>query len=290
MEEIAFEGGVRCLVNSPGELDPAKPTRLVLYAAPAGSSIEQTIGRRVESKADWLFDVQHIGAQTRWLRARMREVNRVVAEVQAEPKSFVRWKHVHPDHPARVGAMVGALRKKVPGATLVLTGRSGGGSFTFSSLDGVEKIPDDVERIVFLDSNDAYDATLGHPAKLAAWLAAANVHRLVVLAYEDHVALLGGQTFVGEQGGTGRRSQAMLRDFLGKMAFTRSEADGLQRPTALGGRVEFLLKENPTKAVLHPRQVELNGFIPAMVAGTERAGQGYGYLGARASGEWITER
>ena len=107
MEEIAFEGGVRCVVNSPGQIDPAKATRLVLYAAPAGSSIGQTIGRRVESKVDWLFDVQHIGAQARWLRAHRREVNRVVAEVQAEPKSFVRWKHVHPDHPARVGRWSG---------------------------------------------------------------------------------------------------------------------------------------------------------------------------------------
>ena len=290
MEEITFEGGVRCVVNSPAEIDPTKPTRLVLYAAPAGSSIEQTIGRRVESKADWLFDVQHIGAQTRWLRARVSEVNLVVAYVQAEQKSFVLWKRAHPDHASRVGAMVGALREKFPGATLVLTGHSAGGSFTFSYLDGVEQIPDDVERIAFLDSNYAYDATLGHTAKLAAWLAAADAHRLVVLAYEDHVALLGGQTFVSEQGGTWGRSQAMLRDLGETMTFARSEADGLQRHTALGGRVEFLLKENPAKAVLHTRQVELNGFIHALLAGTDRAGQGYVYLGARAYGEWVGER
>lgn len=289
-EEIPFEGGVRCVVNSPGEMDPAKPTRLVLYAAPAGSSIEQTIGRRVAAKADWLFDVQHIGAQTRWLRAREREVNLVVAYLQAEPKSFGQWKRAQPDHPARVGAMVGALRARFPGATLVLTGHSAGGSFTFSYLDGVERIPDDVERIAFLDSNYAYDATLGHAAKLTAWLAASEAHRLVVLAYEDHVALLGGQTFVSAEGGTWGRSQAMLRDFSEKMVFERSDADGLQRHTALGGRVEFWLKENPTKAVLHTRQVELNGFIHALLAGTERAGQGYGYLGARAYGDLIAEK
>lgn len=289
-EEMAFEGGVRCVVNSPGELDPAKPTRLVLYAAPAGSSIEQTIGRRVAAKADGLFDVQHIGAQTRWLRARERDVNLVVAYLQTEPKSFVRWKRAHPDHPARVGAMVGALRAKFPGAKLVLTGHSAGGSFTFSYLDGVETIPDDVERIAFLDSNYAYEGTLGHAAKLEAWLAASDAHRLVVLAYEDHVALLGGQTFVSEQGGTWGRSQAMLRDLGEKMTFARNEADGLQRHTALGGRVEFWLKENPAKAVLHTRLVELNGFIHALLAGTERAGQGYGYLGARAYGDLIAEK
>ena len=290
MEEIAFEGGVRCVVHTPGEMDPAKPTRLVLYAAPAGSSIEQTIGRRVAAKADGLFDVQHIGAQTRWLRAREREVNLVVAYVQAEQKSFVLWKRAHPDHATRVGAMVGALRAKFPGAKLVLTGHSAGGSFTFSYLDGLATIPDDVERIAFLDSNYAYDGTLGHAAKLTAWLAASDAHRLVVLAYEDHVALLGGKTFVSEQGGTWGRSQAMLRDLGETMVFARSDAEGLQRHTALGGRVEFGLKENPAKAVLHTRQVELNGFIHAMLAGTERAGQGYGYLGARAYGEWIAER
>jgi hypothetical protein len=42
--------------------------------------------------------------------------------------------------------------------------------------------------------------------------------------------------------------------------------------------------------VLHTRLVELNGFIHALLAGTERAGQGYGYLGARAYGDLIAEK
>ena len=287
-EEIDFEGGVRCVVNSPGKIDPTKPTRLVLYAGPGGNTIEQTIGRRVGPKDDGPFDIQHIGAQTRWLRARLSDVTLVVAYLQTEQKSFVLWKRAHPDHPARVVAMVAALREKFPGAKLVLTGHSAGGSFTFSYLDGVEKIPDDVERIALLDSNYAYDAAFGHGAKLAAWLAATDEHRLVVLAYQDYVALLDGKTFVSEPGGTWGRSQAMLRDLGEHMNFTRTEAAGLQTHVARGGRVEFFLKENPEKAVLHTRQVELNGFIHAMLAGTERQGQGYVYLGARAYGEWIS--
>ncbi len=289
-EEIAFEGGVRCVVNSPGEIDPAKPTRLVLYAAPAGNTIEQTIGRRVQPKDDWHFDIQHIGAQTRWLRAHLSGVNLVVAYLQTEQKSFVLWKRAHSDHPVRVVAMVEVLREKFPGAKLVLTGHSAGGSFAFSYLDGAGKIPDDVERIAFLDSNYAYDTALGHGAKITAWLAASEVRRLVVLAYEDHVALLGGKTFVSERGGTWGRSQAMLRDLGENMAFARRDAGGLQTHTALGGRVEFLLKENPEKAVLHTRQVELNGFIHAMLAGTEHAGQGYVYFGARVYGQWIEDK
>jgi hypothetical protein len=290
IEEIAFDGGVRCVVNAPANFDPQRPTRLVLYAAPAGNTIEHTVGRKAQKGDDWHFNIQHIGAQTRWLRARESGTNLVVAYLQTEQRSFVLWKRAHPDHPQRVVAIVAALREKFPSAKLVLTGHSAGGSFTFSYLDGVERIADDVERIAFLDSNYAYETEKGHASKLAEWLAASATRRLSVLAYEDHVALLGGKTLVSEQGGTWGRSQAMLRDFAENWTWARSDAGGLQRHTALGGRVEFLLKENPEKAVLHTRQVELNGFIHAMLAGTEAAGKGYVYLGARAYGEWITEK
>ena len=290
IEELAFDGGVRCVVNAPANFDAQRPTRLVVYAAPAGNTIEHTVGRKVKAGDDWHFNIQHIGAQTRWLRARESGTNLVVAYLQAEQRSFVLWKRAHPDHPQRVVAIVAALREKFPSAKLVLTGHSAGGSFTFSYLDGVERVADDVERIAFLDSNYAYETDKNHAAKLAEWLAASPARRLSVLAYEDHVALLGGKTFVSESGGTWGRSQAMLRDFAETWTWARSDKDGLQRHTALGGRVEFLLKENPEKAVLHTRQVELNGFIHAMLAGTEASGKGYVYLGARAYGEWITEK
>jgi hypothetical protein len=51
--------------------------------------------------------------------------------------------------------------------------------------------------------------------------------------------------------------------------------------------VEFLLKENPGKAILHTRQVELNGFIQALLSGTELAGRGYIYLGPRVYSDHI---
>lgn len=289
-EEIAFEGGVRGVVNSPARLDPAKPVRLVLYAAPAGNTIEQTIGRKVLPGDDWHFNIQHVGAQTRWLRARMTDANLVVVYLQATQKSFVLWKRATPDHPKRVVAIVDALREKFPGAKLVLTGHSAGGSFTFSYLDGVERIPDDVERIALLDSNYAYDAKNGHGAKLAEWLATSEAHRLCVLAYQDHVALLGGKTFVSESGGTWGRSQAMLGDLGATMSFARTDTGGLQRHVALDGRVVFLLKENPEKSVWHTRQVELNGFIQGLLAGTPQEAKGYVYLGARAYGEWIVDK
>ena len=287
-ETLQFDPGIRVVLNAPAPLDPAKPVRLVLYALPAGNSIEQTIGRRTKPGDDWHFDIQHIGAQTRWLRAHVRDANLVVAYLECAGKSWPLWRRKNDPQHQRIPQIVEALRRRFPNATIVLTGHSAGGSFTFGYLDGIERIPDDIERIAFLDSNYAYDPAKGHDAKLAQWLAASDTRRLCVLAYEDHVALLNGKTFVSENGGTWGRSQAMLRDLAGKFAFTRDDQAGLQRHTALGGRVKFLLKENPAKAVLHTRQVELNGFIHAMVTGTEHESQNYEYLGARAYAEWIT--
>ena len=148
-------------------------------------------------------------------------------------------------------------------------------------------MPDDVERIAFLDSNFAYAPR--HAEPLAQWLAADEHRCLCVLAYDDSVALLNGKPFVSESGGTWGRSRAMREDLAAKFEFTSGADADFQRHTALGGRVKFLLKENPTRAVLHTRQVELNGFIHAMLTGTEHESAGYTYFGPRAYEMWIAE-
>jgi hypothetical protein len=51
--------------------------------------------------------------------------------------------------------------------------------------------------------------------------------------------------------------------------------------------VKFFLKENPAKEILHTRQVELNGFIHALLTGTPRENQGYAYLGPRVYDDLI---
>ncbi len=288
-DELRFEPGVRAVVDAPATVDPARPTRLVIFGAPAGNTIEQTLGHRLRPGEDWHFDIQHIAAQTRWLRLHGDEANLVVAVLQTDERSWVAWRRKHDDATARIVAIVDALRARFPGARLVLSGHSAGGSFTFAYLDGVERIPDDVERMAFLDSDYAYDVAKGHDAKLGAWLGASETHRLCVLAYQDYLALLDGKTFVSEAGGTWGRSQAMLRDLGVKFAFARQDIDGLRRHVALDGRVEFLLRENPEKAILHTRQVEWNGFIQAMLSGTPREEKGYVYLGARVYSDLIAE-
>ncbi len=286
-EELTFEPGVRAVINSPAQIDPAKPTRLILFALPAGNTLEQTIGRRLGPGDDWHFDIQHIGAQTRWLRAHAPVANLVVVYLQSVEHTFVLWRRAHPDNPARAVAIVDALRGRFPHANLTLASHSAGGTFTFAYLDGLEKIPDDIERIAFLDSNYAYDAAKSHDAKLSLWLRASPDHQLCVLAYQDYLALLDGKPFVSEAGGTWGRSQAMLHDVYVRDPVARTDVAGLQTHTALEGRVKFFLKENPEKAILHTRQVEWNGFIHALLTGTALESKDYVYLGPRAYAELI---
>jgi hypothetical protein len=142
-------------------------------------------------------------------------------------------------------------------------------------------------RIAFLDSNYAYETT-NHLAKLANWLNSSQRHTLCVFAYHDSIALLEGKTFVSERGGTWGRSHAMLTDHGAQFSFTsRTNAAGLQSHIALEGRLQFLLKENPERKILHTVQVERNGFIHAILLGTPFEGTHYDYFGERAYTDWI---
>jgi hypothetical protein len=109
-----------------------------------------------------------------------------------------------------------------------------------------------------------------------------------VLAYDDAAALLDGKPFVSAEGGTWGRSHAMLKDLGAQFEFTsRTNSNGLEQCSALGGRAQFLLKENPDHKIFHTVQVERNGFIHAMVSGTADEGCGYEYFGPRAYTQWI---
>ena len=288
---FSLELGVRVHINAPARslFDSNKPVRLVLYALPNGNTIEQTVGRRIKPGDDWHFDIQHIGAQTRWLRDTTHDANLVVAYLECSEKAWPVWRRKNDLDGRRIVRIVDALRGRFAPRTvkLVLSGHSGGGSFIFGFLNGVERIPDDVERITFLDSNYGYDTAQNHGEKLARWLGAPGEHCLSVLAYNDSVALLNGKKFVSETGGTWARSRLMLQDLAAKFEFTRENDAEFQRATALGRRVKFLLKENPTQSVLHTTQVERNGFIQSLLSGTADEGKGYAYFGPRAYEKWL---
>ena len=140
-----IEPGVRVYLNSPQPLDAAKPSLLVIYATPNGNSIEQTWGAAVakdDKSADWRMDIQHVGAQIRLLRSIDASRNIAVAVIEADGKSWPAWRAKHADSSKFILNIVDGLRAETKiGNTLptvFLTGHSGGGSFTFGLLNGVE--------------------------------------------------------------------------------------------------------------------------------------------------------
>jgi len=278
-----FEPDVRILVNVPAHADFAaeKPVRLIFYALPNGNTIEQTIGKKLATGDDWHFNIQHIGAQTRWLRQRLTNQVVVVAYLEAAMKSWPAWRQKHGDKfiPSLFETVKGIFQTNQ--IEIVLTGHSGGGSLTFGYLNAVENIPSEISRIAFLDSNYAYQTT-NHFDKLLRWLQTSEKHTLCVLAYQDYLGLLDGKPFVSERGGTWGRSQEMLKDLSEQFSFNDTPLrDGLKCRRALDGRITFLLKENPERRIFHTIQVERNGFIHSQLSGTKFEGRGYEYFGER---------
>ena len=285
---FVFAPDVKIHVNAPPleEFASNKMVQLVFYALPNGNTTEQTIGKVLKPGDDWHYDIQHIGAQTRFLRS--VETNRtvVVAYLENSLKSWPAWRRKYGDG-SIAGVLARVRRLFAPYPTeVVLNGHSGGGSLIFGYLNTVTNIPAEVRRIAFLDSNYAYDRALGHKDKLVRWLKA-DGNCLCVVAYNDAVALLNGKTFVSPAGGTWGRSHTMQTDLSEDFEFKRQADAEFERFTALQGRIQFILKENPQQQIFHTVQVERNGFIHSLLIGTPQENQGYEYFGARAYSNWI---
>ncbi len=284
----SIEPEIKVQINAPAILTTNKPLKLIFYALPNGNTIEQTIGKQLKPGDDWHYDIQHIGAQTRFLRGVLTNYNVVVVYMEAAQKSWPAWWKAHSDQPHLIPQVVASIRQifKDFDMRVTLSGHSGGGRFIFAFIDSVDRIPDDIERIAFLDSNYAYSKK-DHYEKLVQWLHASDQHCLSILAYNDAVALLNGKTFVSASGGTWGRSHAMLEDMEPDIKFTSETNSGLETYSALNGRAKFLLKENPDKKIFHTVQVERNGFIQSILSGTPLEGSSYLYFGDRAYTNWI---
>jgi hypothetical protein len=286
---FTFDPEVKVRINAPGQasFSEGKKVLLIFYALPNGNTTDQTVGKVMQPGDDWHYDIQHIGAQTRFLRGLIKDRAVVVVYLEASLKSWPAWRKQHGDK--LIPEIIATAKKLFAGHEVetVLSGHSGGGSFIFGYLNAVDQIPNDVVRIAFLDSNYAYDPAAGHKDQLVKWLTAPDRHCLCVLAYNDAVALLDGKSFVSAAGGTWGKSHAMLHDLAEEFKFTTQTNAEFQRFTALDGRVQFILKENPEQKIFHTVQVERNGFIHSMVSGTPNEGKGYEYFGPRAYSNWI---
>jgi hypothetical protein len=269
-----IEGDVRAIVNVAGDFDAAHPTRLVVFATPNGNTIEQTLGCGPAKGQDWHFDIQHVAAQVRRVREFEPGTNVVLACIEAEGLSWPAWRKRHADAPARARRIVDWVKGLLPTpARLTLTGHSGGGSFVFANIDSAGAIPDDVERISFLDSNYGYDDASKHGDKLLAWLRGDGKRRLAVIAYDDREIMLNGKKVVSETGGTFRATRRMLDRFAQDMQISESKAGDFSVYSGFGGRFSARVHANPKNIILHTVLVgEMNGVLLVLADGNTRWG------------------
>lgn len=280
---------VRITINAPLRVTHKGKTYLVIFALPNGNGIEWTKGKKIKAGDDWHFDIQHIAAQTRYVRSLDKRNTYIVAYLMAEQKSWPTWKRTTPNSLSLIKNMIDSTVNlfKSYSPKLVMNGHSGGGSFIFGYLDAVPEIPDNVERIAFLDSDYGYEEGL-HKIKLVNWLNQGKKNSLVVLAYNDSSVIFNGKPLVSPTGGTWYRSRLMERNLSGTFSFSTVTDTAFVTHKALSGRVLFKLKENPGGRIYHTVQVEKNGFILSLLAGTKFDREKYfTYFGDRVYNNYI---
>jgi hypothetical protein len=283
--------GTRILINAPmAGFEKENRVLLLFYALPNGNTIEQTFGKNLKEGDDWHFNIQHIGAQTRFLRQKIKDRTVVVVYLQAMKRSWSFWVANTPDSLNTLRTIVDDVKAKFAqwNPEVVLNSHSGGGRFIFSYIDAVEKIPVDLVRIAFLDSNYGYEDTISGP-KLSAWLKSGKNKYLCTLAYNDGVVIYNGRQLVSPTGGTWYRSKMMVNYLSDSFRFRKKDQDTIIWYTALNRRIEIIFRNNPDSLIYHTTQVELNGFIHSMVSGTKDEKKGYTYFGRRAYSSFISD-
>ena len=277
-------------INSPLHINKKGKTFLVLFALPNGNSIEWTKGKRMKAGNDWHFDIQHIAAQTRFVRNLDKKNNYIVAYIMADQKSWPAWKRTVEGSRLKIENIVDSLTERFKDyhPRIILNGHSGGGSFIFGYLDIVEKIPDNIERIVFLDSDYGYEDS-SHTRKFIDWLQDKD-HHLFILAYNDSIVIFNGKQLVSPTGGTWYRSRLMQRKLSEHFTFKTVADTSFINYSALNGRVRIILKENPGGLIYHTVQVEKNGFIFSLLSNTKFDKRRYfTYFGDRVYEKYISD-
>jgi hypothetical protein len=293
-QELNIDGqwkDVIITINAPLQLNQPGKTYLVFFALPNGNSIEWTKGKRMNPGDDWHFDIQHIAAQTRFVRDLDKKNNYIIAYVMASNKSWPAWKRSTADSIHIIKNMVDSIsllfKSLQPG--IVLNSHSGGGSFIFGYLDAVENIPANVKRIAFLDSDYGFEETK-HTGKLLNWLRQNKANTLLVLAYNDSVVIYNGKPLVSATGGTWYRSRLLQRNLAEAFKFNTTADTAFIRHQALNGRVQFVLKENPAGLIYHTEQVARNGFILSLLSATKFDNRKYfTYFGERVYKKFISD-
>jgi pimeloyl-ACP methyl ester carboxylesterase len=287
LDSFRLYSNVKITVDKPFKFKTGRETIVIFYALPNGNSTAWTMGKKMTPGDDWHFDIQHIRAQTEFIRHTDKKRNYVVVYLENEGKSWPGWKQKHQDHKTLIAGMIDSLAGTFPGkkVSVHLNGHSGGGSLVFGYLAAHSTLPGNIKRISFIDSNYGYESS--YFPGLVKWLQYKGKRILNVFAYNDSIALLNGKPFVSATGGTWYRSHLMLKHFQGQFPFMKRETDSLIIFKNYGENVRFYFKKNLNRGIYHTQQVELNGFIHSVLAGTKFEERGYRYYGKRAYERFI---
>ena len=287
IDSFRLYGDVKVTIDRPTDITRHKRTIIAFFALPNGNSTEQTMGKIMQPGDDWHFDIQHIRAQTRFIRQQLRNKNFVVIYLENNYKSWPSWKQKHPDFKKMIPHLVDSLAGLFDAKRkdIYLNGHSGGGSFIFGYLAGVEQIPSEVKRISFLDGDYGYDSS--YYPKMKRWLNEAKGSALNVFAYNDSIALYNDKPVVSATGGTWYRSHLLLQHLQTDFSFSKTDTDSLIIYKSNDKRIQFYFKINTNRGIYHTQQVELNGFIHSVLCGTKKDSKKYDYYTTRAYADLI---
>lgn len=294
-DELAFtstaEPDVRFHVNAPLDDNgqPARATRLVIFALPNGNTIEQTLGCKLTDSLDWHYDIQHVAAQIRLLRKLFPDEQIVLICAEAKGLSWPAWRRSHELANERIAKLVDEWRAEfgTPDSKIFLTGHSGGGAFKYGVVEGQDEIPDTIDRIAFLDSDYWFEGEQ-HAQKFDRWLKRDPSHRLIVICYDDRNIMLNGKKVVSDTGGT-FRGAGRMRDALGKsFPITESQRPPFAEFSGIDGRFRNYVHPNPENKILHTALVgDMNGLVHAATLGTPQEEKWGTFGGPRAYTEFI---
>lgn len=291
--DFVYDPEIKIHINAPSEaeFDKKKPTKLVLYALPNGNSTDWTIGKTPTEGDDWHYDIQHIGAQTRFIRKTDQECNFVTIYLEANTKSWGSWRRTEPTRDQKIKEAVEHLLSLFAeyNPHIELNSHSGGGNFIFGFMDALSEIPDYVKKISFIDSNYNWDSKR-YGDKLKKWLNTSSENSLFVACYDDANALLDGKPFVSKKGGTWHRTYLMqryLKKKMKRMTWDKTENDSIIYITANNRKIQFYSRKNPERKIYHTILVERNGYIQSVFSGTKYEDTGYRFMDKRAYNSYI---
>ncbi len=281
-----FRNDVIITIDYPQNFSANKKTEIILFALPNGNTTAQTMGKQMLAGDDWHYDIQHIAAQTKFVRNKTVNENIIVVYLENNLKSWPQWKKVHENYLAIIPSIVDTIIEiaSVKKFSLHLNGHSGGGSFVFGYLQSQNKIPSFIDRISFLDSDYGYDSSF--TKKIADWLKAKHNNHLTVFAYNDSVVIYNGKPLVSPTGGTWYRSKLMMKDLSDEFNFKMVRNDSVVQYSHKN-QINFFLVDNPQGKIFHTIQVERNGFIHSILIGTKKENEDYTYWGNRAYSNFI---